>query len=140
MSFEDKLWETAEYLIGSVSPSEYKNIALALMFLKFISDRYEERRKELEEETRKQSSELYSNTQDERNYFLSLKDLYTAKGIFYLKEGDRWNDLKRISASEKHLAILIDRILLEIETDNPSLEGVLPKVFSASPIPNQNLQ
>jgi len=52
MSFEDKLWETAEQLRGSVEVSEYKYIALGLMFLKFISDRYEERREEILEETK----------------------------------------------------------------------------------------
>lgn len=140
MSFEDKLWETAEYLIGSVSPSEYKNIALGLMFLKFISDRYEERRKEIEQETKNPKSELYSKTEKERNYFLNLKDQYSSKGVFYLKEGDKWSDLKRVSASEKNLAVLIDKMLLEIEKDNPALDGVLPKTFSGSPIPNQNLQ
>ena len=46
-SFEGNLWETADQLRGTVEPSQYKYIALGLMFLKFISDRFEERRKEI---------------------------------------------------------------------------------------------
>lgn len=140
MSFEDKLWETAELLIGAVSPSEYKNIALGLMFLKFISDRYEERKLEIEKETRDPKSDIYCKTDKQREYFLNLKDQYTQEGIFFLKPGDKWSDLKKIVASEKNLGIKIDNMLLEIEKDNPSLENVLPKVFAGAPIPNENLQ
>ena len=53
MSFEEKLWETAEQLRGKVEVSSYKIIAVGLMFLKFISERYNFRRNELEQETRR---------------------------------------------------------------------------------------
>lgn len=140
MSFEDKLWETAELLIGAVSPSEYKNIALGLMFLKFISDRFEERKNQLEKESRNPKSDNYCKTDKQRQYLLNLKDQYISKGAFFLKEGDNWSDLKKIAASEKNLGIKIDKMLLEIEKDNSTLESVLPKIFASAPIPNQNLQ
>ena len=70
-SLEDKLWDTAEVLRGKVSPTSYKDIALGLLFLKFISNRYDARRKEIEEETK-------NSTEKERNYLLNLKDQYTA--------------------------------------------------------------
>lgn len=140
MSFEDKLWDTAELLIGAVSPSDYKNIALGLMFLKFISDRYETRRKELLEETQDPKNENYCKNDKDRERLLNDKDQYTRKGIFYLKEGDRWSDLKKIVAGEKNLGIKIDSMLAEIEKDNPALQDVLPKTFAGAPIPNQNLQ
>ncbi len=140
MSLEDKLWETAEQLRSSVEVSEYKYIALGLMFLKFISDRFDERQKELEEESKNPKSPNYCKTDKERNYLLNLKDQYTSKGIFYLKDGDKWSNLRKIASSEKNLGIAIDKMLLEIEKDNPELENVLPKIFSGSTIPNQNLQ
>jgi len=71
---------------------------------------------------------------------LNLKDSYTSKGIFFLKEGDKWDDLTKVASSEKNLAIKIDNMIQEIENDNPELENVLPKVFASSGIPNQNLQ
>ena len=60
--------------------------------------------------------------------------------MFFLKDGDKWDDLAKNVASEKNLAIMIDNMIQEIENDNPELENVLPKVFAGSGIPNQNLQ
>ena len=71
---------------------------------------------------------------------LNLKDQYTSKGIFYLKKGDRWGDLAKIASSEPNLAIKIDDLLIEIEKDNPALENVLPKIYSSSNLPNDNLR
>jgi len=79
-------------------------------------------------------------TQKKIDYLLTLKDSYTSKGIFFLKEGDKWDDLVKVVSSEKNLSIKIDEMIQEIENDNESLEGVLPKVFTQSGIPNQNLQ
>ena len=132
-TLEDKLWETAEVLRGNVSPTSYKDIALGLLFLKFISNRYDVRRAEIEKETS-------NSTKKERKYLLNLKDQYTAKGVFYLKEGDNWDDLTKMASSEKNLAIKIDEMIQEIENDNPDLENVLPKVFAGSGISNDNLQ
>lgn len=140
MSFEEKLWETAEQLRGKVEVSSYKYIAIGLMFVKFISERYNFRRKELDLETRDSNCDNYCNTEKDREYLLNLKDQYTSKGVFYLKKGDRWADLTKIIASEPNLAIRIDEMLIEIEKDNPPLENVLPKIFSSSNIPNDNLR
>ena len=132
-SLEDKLWDTAELLRGKVAPSAYKDIALGLLFLKFISYRYGKRRAEIEKDNE-------NRTEEERNFMLSLKDSYTSKGVFFLKEGGRWDDLAKMVSSEKNLAIKIDNMIQEIENDNPELENVLPKVFAGSGIPNHNLQ
>ena len=132
-SFEDKLWDVAELLRGKVAPSTYKDIALGLLFLKFISYWYDQRRAEIERDNR-------DKTENERNYLLDLKDSYASKGVFFLKDGDKWDDLAKSAASEKNLAIRIDNMIQEIENDNLELENVLPKVFAGSGIPNQNLQ
>src|SRR5215216_3413438 len=87
MSFEEKLWETAEQLRGKVEVSSYKYIATGLMFLKFISERYNFRRNEIEQETRNPKSDNYCKSEKDRLYLLDLKDQYTSKGVFYLKEG-----------------------------------------------------
>lgn len=140
ITFEEKLWETAEHLRGKVEVSNYKYIAMGLMFLKFISERYSFRRNELDKETRDSKNDNYCKSEKDREYLLNLKDQYTSKGIFYLKKGDRWSDLVRIVASEPNLAIKIDDLLIDIEKDNPPLENVLPKIFSSSNIPNDNLK
>ena len=132
-SFEDRLWDVAEMLCGKVAPSAYKDIALGLLFLKFISYWYDQRRVEIERDNR-------DKTEEERNYLLNLKDSYVSKGVFFLKDVDKWNDLAKSAASEKNLAIRIDNMIQEIENHNSELENVLPKVFAGSGIPNQNLQ
>jgi len=88
ISFEEKLWETAEQLRGKVEISNYKYIALGLMFLKFISERYNFRRNELEQETRDPKSDNYCKSEKDREYLLNLKDQYTSAGVFYLEKGD----------------------------------------------------
>ena len=138
-SFEEKLWETAEQLRGKVEVPTYKYIALGLMFLKFISLRYNTRRDEIEQETKNPKSRNYCKTEKDRQYLLNQKDLYTSEGIFYLK-GDTWGDLVGILGEEKNLAIKIDEMLMDIEKDNSNLENVLPKVFASSNIPNDNLK
>ena len=140
MTLEEKLWETAEQLRGKVEVSNYKYIAVGLMFLRFISERYNFRRNELDHETRDPKNDNYCKSDKEREYLLNLKDQYTSKGVFYLKKGDRWTDLRKIVASEPNLAIKIYDLLIDIEKDNPPLENVLPKVFSSSNIPNDTLK
>ena len=132
-SLEQTLYDTAELQRGKVAPSDYKDIALGLLFLKFISYWYDQRRTEIEKETKDESEK-------NRNYLLNLKTNYTSKGVFFLKKGDRWDDLKQIASSEPNLAIKIDGILQQIEKDNPSLEKVLPDVFATSEVKNDNLQ
>jgi type I restriction enzyme M protein len=131
-TLEEKLWDTAELLRDKVSPTSYKDIALGLLFLKFISNRYDVRRAEIEEETK-------DLPEKKRNYLLNLKDQYTRDGIFYLK-GENWNDLTKMASSEKNLAIKIDEMIQEIENDNSDLENTLPKSFASSNIPNDNLR
>ena len=132
-TFEDTLWDTSELLRGKVAPSSYKDIALGLLFLKFISYRYNNRRKELEEEYKDASKK-------ERKYMMNLRDSYTSKGVFFLKDENRWETLVKIVSSEKNLAIKIDNMIQDIENNNAELQNVLPKVFAGSGIPNGNLQ
>ena len=131
-SFEDKLWDTAELLRGKVAPSAYKDIALGLLFLKFISYWFDQRRVEIKENNKDASEK-------ELDYLLNLKDSYSSKGVFFLKEGDKWDDLVKVVSSEKNLAIKVDNMIQEIENDNQELENVLPKVFAQSNIKNDNL-
>ena len=139
-SLEDKLWHTAELLRGKVTPSSYKDIALGLLFFKFITYWYNQRRKELETLIKNTKSEFYCKTDKQRNYILNQKYSYASKGVFFLKKNNKWDDLIKIASSEKNLAIIIDKMIQSIENDNPQLENVLPKIFAGSGIPNANLQ
>jgi len=129
LTLEQSLWETAEQLRGTVEVSQYKYIALGLMFLKFISDRFEERRKEISDSCK---------SEKKREFLIEDDDSYTEKGVFYLKKGSRWSDLMK-AATQKNLGIKIDQMFRDIEQTNTVLTGVFPQVFASSNIANENL-
>lgn len=110
-STEEMLWASANKLRGTVEPSEYKHVVLGLIFLKFVSDKYEERRKELMDEGKEK--------------FLEIVEFYTMKNIFYLPEASRWSYIMK-NAKQGDIAIKIDTALHTIEKNNPSLKGALP--------------
>jgi type I restriction enzyme M protein len=128
---EEKLWETAEKLRGPVDPSEYKDFALGLLFLKSMSDSFEARRQELEEKTRDQDSRYYTEDEKEREYILTDKDEYKRENVFYLPEDARWQYFVN-NATDPQIGKKIDDAMRTIEDENPRLKGILPKGYSRS--------
>lgn len=109
--FEDTLWDTANQLRGSVESSEYKHVVLSLVFLKFISDKFEARRQKMKDEG--------------QGDFLEMEVFYQQDNIFYLPEEARWSFIKN-NAKQGNIAVLIDTALSTIEKNNPTLKGALP--------------
>ena len=128
---EKKLWETAEKLRGPVDPSEYKDFALGLLFLKSMSDSFEARRQELEEKTRDPDSRYYTEDEKEREYILTDKDEYKRENVFYLPEEARWQYFVD-NATDPQIGKKIDDAMRAIEDENPRLKGILPKGYSRS--------
>ncbi|MGB6152463.1 MAG: class I SAM-dependent DNA methyltransferase [Pricia sp.] len=110
-SIEENLWDAANKLRGSIEPSEYKHVVLGLIFLKFASDKFEERRKELIAEGKEK--------------YIEMKDFYNMKNVFFLAETSRWSHIIK-KAKQDDIALLIDTALNQIEKNNPSLKGALP--------------
>lgn len=110
-SIEETLWDSANKLRGSVEPSEYKHVVLGLIFLKFASDKFEERKNELIAE----GKEKYTD----------MVEFYTMKNVFYLPEISRWTYLIE-NAKQNDIALKIDTALNTVEKNNPSLKGALP--------------
>ena len=122
-ALEDKLWSAADKMRGAVSVSDYKFIVLGLIFLKYISDSFEERYKELVEEG-------YGLEEE--------KDSYTEKNIFYVPKNARWEYLIEHS-KDNNIGEIIDDALSSIEKDNKSLKNVLPKDYNNPTMRNVNL-
>ena len=120
---EDKLWASADKMRGAVSVSDYKFIVLGLIFLKYISDSFEERYKELVEEG-------YGLEEE--------KDSYTEKNIFYVPKNARWSYLVEHSKDD-NIGEVIDDALTLIEKDNATLKNVLPKDYNSPSMRNVNL-
>jgi len=110
-SFEHTLWDTADKLRGTVESSEYKHVVLSLIFLKFVSDKFEERKAELMAEGRER--------------YLDMVEFYTMKNVFYLPEESRWSFIQK-QAKQDDIALKIDTALSTIEAKNTSLKGALP--------------
>lgn len=136
---EKKLWETAEKLRGPVDPSEYKDYTLGLLFLKKMSESFEERRRELEEKTRDPDSDYYVEDEEEREYILTDKDEYTRENVFYIPEEARWEYLVN-NATDPQIGQQIDEAMRAVEEENPRLKGMLPKGFSRSTLPHDSLE
>lgn len=131
LSFEKELWMAADKLRGNVDVSEYKNIVLGLLFLKYISDSFYKRREVLAELTKDPKNEdFYVPTEDARKAILETKDFYTSEGVFYVPEKSRWEFLQTKTMSSD-LGKILDTAMELIEKDNPvQLENVLPRVYT----------
>jgi type I restriction enzyme M protein len=109
-SIEEILWQSCDKLRGSVEPTEYKHVVLGLIFLKFASDKFEERKRELIAEG--------------KDKYVETKDFYTMENVFFLDEISRWCDIIK-NAKQNDISLKIDTALSTIEKNNPALKGAL---------------
>ena len=110
-SMEAALWESANKLRAAVEPSEYKHVVLSLIFLKYASDKFEERKQEL--------------ISKGKEAYVDMVEFYTMKSVFYLPPESRWAYVMEKSKQDD-IALIIDTALYTIEKNNKSLEGALP--------------
>jgi type I restriction enzyme M protein len=110
-SIEETLWDSANKLRGTVESSEYKHVVLSLIFLKFASDKFEERRQELIDEGKEK--------------FIEMVDFYTMKNVFFLPKESRWSYIIE-NSKQDDIALKIDTALHTVEKNNPALKGALP--------------
>ncbi len=120
-----KLWKAADKLRKNMDAAEYKHVVLGLIFLKYISDAFEELYKKLVA----QKSEG-ADPED--------KNEYLAEKVFFVPATARWNFIQG-KATQPTIGKDIDEAMDAIEKDNPSLRGVLPKVFAQEKLDKTNL-
>ena len=114
LGFEDKLWKVADKLRGNMDAAEYKHVVLGLIFLKYISDAFEEKHTAL-------AKEKNADPED--------RDEYRAESIFWVPPEARWSYLQG-RAKDPAVGRLLDNAMVAIEHDNPSLKGVLSKDYA----------
>ena len=123
INFETTLWAAADKLRGNMDAADYKHVALGLIFLKYISDRFEERRAEILAEP-DVPADLAAELAEDR-------DAYTAESVFWVPANARWDFLKaNATSAEPTIGALIDRAMLDLEAENSSLKGVLTKNYA----------
>jgi type I restriction enzyme M protein len=123
LGFEEKLWAAADKMRGHMDPAEYKHVALGLIFLKYISDAFQDRYDELQ-------TTPYADPED--------RDEYTGENIFWVPKEARWSVLQA-NAKQPIIGKLLDDAMDAIERENPSLKGVLPKDYARPALDKQRL-
>src|SRR5437870_12281071 len=125
VGYEVQLWQMADALRGSMDAAEYKHVVLGLIFLKYISDAFEEQHARLEAQ-RAQGADPED------------PDEYRSQSIFWVPREARWAHLKA-QAKQRTIGQLVDDAMAGIERDNPSLRGVLPKDYARPALDKQRL-
>ncbi|ADU91758.1 type I restriction-modification system subunit M [Taylorella equigenitalis] len=118
LGFEKQLWEAACKLWGSIPAADYRKVIIGLIFLKYVSTTFDKR---------------FQQLLDEGEGFENDIDAYTSKNLFYIPEEARWNHISKASHTEK-IGVVIDNAMRQIETQNKSLNGVLPKIYASPDI------
>jgi type I restriction enzyme M protein len=124
-----KFWDIANGLRKNLDAAEYKHIVLGLVFLKYISDSFEGRRIELEQEFSDKNGQRYKAAPDRRAAALEERDYYKEVNVFWVPKEARWDKIQANSKQTK-IAEMIDEALLVIERENPKLEGILERKYS----------
>ncbi|MER6017669.1 type I restriction-modification system subunit M [Streptomyces anulatus] len=127
------LWKAADKLRGSIDAAQYKEFVLGLIFLKYVSDAFDERRSEL-------AAELADDgiTEDRMDDFLEDRDEYTGAHVFWVPETARWGWIAT-HAKSQGVGKLLDEAMDAVMRENASLTGVLPKIFNRDNVDQKRL-
>ena len=123
IGFEKQIWDAACVLRGNLDASEYKSVVLGLIFLKYISDRFEDK---------------YNQLVEEGDGFEEDIDEYTSEGIFFVPSGARWSEIAA-KAHTPEIGTVIDDAMRAIEKENKRLKDILPKNFARPELDKRRL-
>ena len=126
IGFEEIIWRAADKLRGNLSASEYEGVVLGLIFLKYISDKFEAKYNELKEDE-------YADPEDKDEYEGAEEGR-----IFFVPQGARWSDIL-LKAHTPEIGKTIDDALLLIEKENPTLKGILPNNYNRPELDKRRL-
>ncbi|MEU9647355.1 class I SAM-dependent DNA methyltransferase [Streptomyces sp. NPDC048110] len=130
---QDILWKAADKLRGSIDAAQYKEFVLGLIFLKYVSDAFEERRTELAKELAEDGL-----SEEQIGDFLEDRDEYTGAHVFWVPETARWSWIAA-NAKAQGVGKLLDEAMDAIMRENASLTGVLPKIFNQDRVDQKRL-
>jgi type I restriction enzyme M protein len=129
LDFEAQLWAAADKMRGHMDASEYKHVCLGLIFLKYISDAFEEKREQLLFGFSDPKSEWFIKDEPQRAEAAENRDEYLAANVFWLPPEARWHTIKA-KAKSPEIGKVIDDAMGAIERENPTLKGVLPRDYA----------
>ena len=123
LGFEDKLWHAAELMRGKLPATQYRQVLMGLLFLRYVSDAFEKRYQILK-------AEGYGFEED--------RDAYLEENIFFVPKDARWETIAAVAHKPEN-GQTIDNAMREIEKENAALKGVLPKFYSSTDINKEML-
>lgn len=123
IKLEQMLWEAADKLRGNISSSEYKEVVLGLIFLKYVSDSFNNKYRKLKHEKAEDPED---------------KDYYAAENIYWVPKKARWSFIRDF-AKQSAIGTIIDNAMEEVEKDNPDLKGVLFKNYARESLDKRRL-
>jgi len=138
INFEKDLFEAANRMRATVAPADYKHIVLPLIFLRYLSLRYDKRRKELEKQLNDPNSPMYFNDAEIVREILEDRDQYIAERVYVLPEEAHWSYIVK-NAKQPNIKEILDNAMKLIETENEDLVGVLPRIYRSTNLPVENL-
>ena len=138
LGFEATLYQAADKLRNNMDAAEYKHVVLGLIFLKYISDTFEEKHNSLLQEFANPQSDDYIKEESIRYEVVEDRDEYLAENIFYVPREARWSYLQA-KAKQPEIGTLIDNAMHAIEQENLRLKGVLPKNYARPMLDKQRL-
>jgi len=122
LDLKQSLWAAADKLRNNMSPADYKYVVLGLIFLKYISDAFDEQ---------------YSKAEAE-GFDPEDRDFYTADNVFWVPKEARWKHIQA-SAKQSTIGVVIDAAMDAVEKDNPALKGVLPRNYARESLDKRRL-
>ncbi|OFZ15350.1 MAG: restriction endonuclease subunit M [Bdellovibrionales bacterium GWA2_49_15] len=156
---EDKLWTSADRLRSSLDAAVYKHIVLGLVFIKYVSDAFDERREELKAMFKNPKHDYFLGSDIDNDVIdgeLEIRDYYSEKNIFWVPEKARWENLKKFCRLSNGTALpweerknekakfagvddLLDKAMIAIEDDNPKLKNILNKDYRRVHLDDANM-
>lgn len=133
-----KYWDSANLLRKNLDAAEYKHIVLGLVFLKYVSDSFAERRDELSAAFSDTKSDRYKPDAKRLQAALDDRNYYKEVNVFWVPESSRW-ELIQNNAKQPDIASQIDNALYEIEKENPKLEGIVERRYADAKLPAADL-
>ena len=126
----DKLWKAADKLRNQMDAAEYKHIVLGLIFLKYISDSFNQQKEKIKELVTDENSDFFIDSDISKisKEDLEDRDYYKKDNVFWVPEVSRWETL-RSKAKQPDIGSIIDEAMNQIEIENPVLKGKLDKRF-----------
>jgi len=136
--FQDDLWDAAVKLRGNIAPADYKHYVLPLLFLRYLSLKYERRREELARLTQEIGSGYFTDDQTVAQSVLNDPDEYKSRNVFIVPERARWDYLVQ-HAQDDDIKLQLDRAMELLEQTYPELRGVLSKIYTNSNLSRENV-